>query len=114
MMLKKLALAAALSLGTVSAHAAPALPGLPGLGVSAPAALAGLGRLTNPLLQPMLAFSAPVVGGLVQAAPPVFLLLGTLTGGATNAFLVTTPAIERPDRVGLAGRPFFGTLPGLR
>ncbi|WP_420467676.1 hypothetical protein [Panacagrimonas sp.] len=111
MTFKKLAVAAALSLATVSAHAAP---GLPGLGTSAPAALTALGRLADPVLQPMLAFSAPLVGGLVRTAPPVFLLLGDLTGGVTNAFLVTTPAIGRPDRVRFADRPFLATLPGLR
>ncbi|WP_420467675.1 hypothetical protein [Panacagrimonas sp.] len=118
MRFKKTFFVAALALASFSAQAAPVGGGL---GQAVPRLLTSLGVIANPLLQPVLSISGPIVGGLVQnATPSLFLLLGNVGAGPINALLVRTPSIGG-QRPGLFGRSLDGAparalppLPGLR
>lgn len=107
MSLKKLGLAAALSLASVTAQAAAPV----GSFGNVPALFNGLGKIANPVLQPLLGGAvAPVVGNIVAAAAePAFTLVGGLLIGPTNLLLPQNP-IARPD----GARGLLPALPGLQ
>ena len=86
--------AATLLAGSLSAaHAAPA-PAAARPGV--PALLTSLGVVLNPLLQPVLSRTGPIVGELVRTGtPPVFSLLGTLLDGPVNGLVGPAGVLTR-------------------
>lgn len=108
-------IATALLACSLSTQAAPPptspQPGLPTL-------LTSLGTVVNPLLQPVLSITGPLVGGLVRTAtPPLFSLLGSLTQGPVNGLLGNNGLVSRLPSAGArsaeGGLSAFPPLSGL-
>lgn len=96
MVLKKIAFAAALGLGTLSAHAAP-----PNIGTLVPQALEAFGPLAEPLLSPLLSITAPIATDAIPALVPLASSGLGIIAGPINLF---------EGALGLALPP---SLPGL-
>ena len=97
----KFAFGVALMMGvSAAANAAPAAPGI-SLGVVITPVFKLIdtgGALLNPVLQPVLSITGPLIGfKFVPKLQPVFLLLGTITGDRSGIMTKMAPLPGLPN-----------------